>query len=96
MADRSRTQNQVVFWEIAARSPGHPEYCLYKNIYGVHQFTLYLALLAHVILIDDLENLHQQCNQFYASVPIWSLAIFKKRTKHVVIASEVKQPSTEF
>jgi ankyrin repeat protein len=26
----------------------------------------------------------------------WSLAIFKKRTKHVVIASEVKQPSTEF
>jgi hypothetical protein len=26
----------------------------------------------------------------------WSLGIFKKRTKHVVIASEVKQPSTEF
>lgn len=63
-------QNQVVFLEIAARSPGHPEYCLYKNIYGVHQFTLYLALLAHVILIDELEKLHHHCDQFYASVPI--------------------------
>jgi hypothetical protein len=55
-----------------------------------------LPLKLRIVLVKTPGGKNEAETFFSTDITNWSLAIFKKRTKHVVIASEVKQPSTEF